>query len=101
MKSLNNYICTTSVCLMLVGCAGQSPHLTEPVVQVQRVEVPVVRPCPTLSSVGHPPKLPDTNSALQSAPNIAERVKLLMAGRALRDGWMSNADQAITTCSRP
>ena len=86
----------------LVGCVRpEAPHLTEPVVQVQPVEVPVVVPCPGLSAVGHPPATPDTSAALRSAPNIAERARLLMAGRALRDGWISNADQAISACSRP
>jgi hypothetical protein len=68
---------------LLISCAGISA--TAPGVIYKpgpQVTVPIAIPCAI--DAGPSPHYPDTTQALASAPNIFERAKLVMAGRALR-----------------
>lgn len=65
-------------CLLLAGCASAAP---EPVVRTVEIRVPVPVPC----VIDLPdPVYSDTAEALRNAPDIFERVKLLLAGRVER-----------------
>lgn len=73
--------------LMVTGCASAPP---------QTVDVPVSTPC--LGTIDQKPALPDTKAAIDGAENIAARVKLLLAGRVLRDKRIDNLEAAISGC---
>lgn len=70
--------------LALSACATGPRTPPEPIVRTVEVKVPVVAPCPALATLGAAPAYPDTEAALTAAPNLFERVKLLLAGRVLR-----------------
>lgn len=66
------------IALLLAGCAHQP---TEPIIRTVEVRVPVRVPC----VIDIPePLYSDTPEALRAAPNLFERVKLLLAGREER-----------------
>lgn len=44
---------------------------------------------------------PDTPDAIKAAPNIQARVRLLLAGRKLRDGKISELQDALAACDLP
>ena len=69
---------------MLTACPGTNQERPEPIIRTVEVKVPVVQPCPALTVLGLSPAYPDTDAALAAAPNLFERVKLLLAGRVLR-----------------
>lgn len=81
--------------LFLGACQTARP---EPVIQIQRVEVPVPVPCPIRQNVGPRLTFPDSDAALQNAPSLFDRVKLLMAGRGLRDTRITRLEDAADTC---
>lgn len=84
--------------LLLAGCQS-GPQLTEPRIEIQRVEVPVPVPCGASEAAGPVPAMPDTEAAIRAAPNLFERVKLLMAGRELRNTWIAGATDAMRACN--
>lgn len=66
------------IALLLAGCAHQP---VEPIIRTVEVRVPVPVPC----AIDIPdPVYSDTPEALRAAPNLFERVKLLLAGREER-----------------
>jgi hypothetical protein len=78
--------------LLLAGCATDQPGKIE----IRTVNVPVPIHCkPNLSKE---PDYPDTDQALRNAPNIFERVKLLLAGRKIRTARTNELETAITGC---
>lgn len=83
--------------LLIVGVFALSACQTAPapktVIQVQRVEVPVAVKCGT--DPGPDPVYSDSPEAIQSAPNLYERVRLLLAGRFERE-----ARNAVLKASR-
>jgi hypothetical protein len=64
--------------LALAACASPG----EPKVTVREVQVPVAVKC--ASDPGPQPAYADSDSALKAAPDLYERVKLLVAGRLQR-----------------
>jgi len=80
--------------LGLAACQT-APH-QEPKVVVQRVEVPVAVKCST--DPGPDPVYSDSAEALRSAPNIYERVKLLLAGRFERMAREAELKAANSGC---
>lgn len=83
----------------LGGCAGRVPPIArEPIIRTVEVRVPVPQPCPMLDRLGPAPVYPDTAEALHGAPNLFERVKLLVAGRALRIGREAALIGAAQAC---
>lgn len=69
--------------LALFGCAAR-PAPPDPVVPVQLQPVKEAVPVRCAPNIGPEPDYPDTDAALKAAPNLFERVKLLLAGRLLR-----------------
>lgn len=66
------------ILLVLGGCAAAQP---EPIIRTVEVRVPV----PVACVVDVPePVYSDSREALRAAPNVFERVKLLLAGREER-----------------
>jgi hypothetical protein len=66
------------------------------VVQIQRVEVPVAVKCGT--DPGPEPVYSDTAQAIEAAPDIFERVKLLLAGRFERMAWNAKLQASRAGC---
>ena len=83
--------------LLLIPMLALASCATAPTVQIRTVEVqvPVAVPCP----VSLPdPTYSDTDAALLAAPNIFERVKLLLAGREERAAQDQMERAARTAC---
>ena len=86
----------TVLCLLLLaGCA------TKPDVVV--MPVPVEVPVPVLCAIdpGPRPPQPDTNEAIQAAPNVAGRVDLVLAGTLAREDWIARLEAANAGCRKP
>jgi hypothetical protein len=81
--------------LSLAACATTTP---EPVIRTVEVKVPVPVPCKP--DLGSEPAYPDTRQALTSAPDLFERVKLLLAGRELRIAWIGAQAKALKACGQ-
>jgi hypothetical protein len=79
----------------LTGCVT-----TQPTPRIQTVEVKVAVPveCKALSDLGVTPEFPDTTDALSSAPDLFERVKLLVQGRLLRIARLAQFEAAKASC---
>ena len=79
--------------LILEGCATPA----EPRIVVKQVSVPIAVECVPAGlklSNGYP----DTASALKGAANLAERVRLLLEGRALRDADLVQLRPLVKAC---
>lgn len=91
--------------MILLGGCSTTQHIPEPVIQIHEVQVPVDDPAcareAEASLVDNPPDYPDTDQALREAPNLFERVKLLLAGRALRMEHEATLSAAIRACAQP
>ena len=84
--------------LALAACATGPRTPPEPIIRTVEVKVPVVQPCPALEALGPPPAYPDNDAALAAAPNLYERVKLLLAGRVLRMTREANMAAIVQAC---
>lgn len=82
--------------LLLAGCAAQAPP--EPIIITKEVKVAVPVQCSALESIGAEPDYPDTDQALAAAPNLFERVKLLLQGRIMRADRLAQYHVAKVTC---
>ncbi len=80
--------------LFLVGCAPSAPP--EPVIKTVTVNVPVTVPCK--KDIGPEPQYADTDAALRAAPNLYERVRLLVAGRLQRIQREADRIAAYSAC---
>ena len=81
---------------VLSACSSMPPSKPEPIIRVQRVEVPVRVPCTTKEMLGPEPDYADSNEALKDVPfptpmggaddlaNWFYHTKLLLAGRLQR-----------------
>lgn len=78
--------------LSLTACATTS----EPRVVTKEVKVPVAVNC--TSNIPPPSSYPDTDAALRGAANIGERVKLIMAGRNVRDAEILELRASVAGC---
>lgn len=81
----------------LAACPG-APR-PEPQIVTKTVEVPVSTPCPDRR--GPAPQYPDTGAAVHAQPNLFERMKLILAGRELRDARLAEDDAQIKACAAP
>lgn len=79
----------------LAACGGERPPV-EPIVRTVRVEVPVPTSCAL--KVGPRPDYPDGDAALAAAPDLFERVKLLLAGRGMRQSREAELEAALAPC---
>lgn len=82
--------------LFLAACG--TTRASEPRIEIQRVEVPVPVPCPIRQNVGPRQTFPDTDAALQAAKDLFDRVRLLMAGRELREARIERLEDAADVC---
>lgn len=75
----------------LTACASQEPRII-----TKEVKVPVPVACAV--SPGPDPAFSDTPEALRAAADIFEQAKLLLAGRAQRDGRIAELKAAVAGC---
>lgn len=76
-----------AVALLLAGCAHQPTAL-----------LPTIVPC--VVDAGPDPMLADAPDKLAAAPNIAERVRLLLFGRSQRDIRILELKAAAIGCAQ-
>lgn len=84
--------------LALAGCA----HTPEPEIRTVEVKVPVDDPAcarEAVARLGAAPAYPDTPEAIRAAPNLFERVKILLAGRELRIAREAALKDALEACA--
>jgi hypothetical protein len=80
-------------CLILTGCATTDP---EPRIETRIVEVPVATPCAV--TIPDEPAYSDTRAALDAAPGVFEKVKLLLIGREQREAYKNEVKAALVGC---
>jgi hypothetical protein len=80
----------------LLTTAGSCATTSEFPTPSRTVEVPVAIEC--AAAIPAEPAWPDTAAALQAAPDLFERVKLLLAGRALRTAYALQLQAALAGC---
>jgi hypothetical protein len=88
-------IATASVLAWPLSACNTVPR--EPPIRTVEVRVPVSTPC--AAKPGPAPNYPDSDAALRGAPNLAEALKLLLAGRLLRIGREAELEAAVKGCS--
>lgn len=84
--------------ILLTGCATTQSPPPEPVIRTVEVKVPVPQPCKALDELGAEPSYPDTDDAVRGAPDLFERVKLLLQGRLLRQARLGQYKAARSSC---
>jgi len=90
---------TLSLVILLAGCATKPLPTPEPVIRTVTVNVPVAAPC--VPATLHPaPDYPDTDSALKSAADAAERYLLTIAGRELRVARLAELEPIVAGCPK-
>ena len=77
----------------LTACATRP---AEPILKTVEVKVPAAIACPDRRAPA--PSYPDTADALAAAPDLFERVKLLLAGRELRDQRLKEDEGQVRAC---
>lgn len=82
--------------ILVAGCSATPPP--EPIVRTVEVKVPVPQPCKALGELGAEPVYPDSDAALVAAPDLFERVKLLLQGRLLRQARLTQYQAAGASC---
>ena len=85
-----------AVIAILTSCASTPP----PTPRIQTVEVKVAVPveCEALTRLGPEPDYPDSDAELKAAPDLFERVKLLLQGRYLRLARLAQYEAARASC---
>lgn len=79
--------------LALAACAARP---ADPILKTVEVKLPVPVACPDRRAPQ--PNYPDTAEALAAAPDLFERVKLLLAGRELRDQRLKEDEGQVRAC---
>jgi len=79
--------------LMLSACAS-----TPPAPQIVTKTVQVAVPVACKPAIDTPPAYPDTDAALKAAPDVYQRVKLLVAGRLERISREAELTAALAAC---
>lgn len=87
-------VAAIAACALLSACQSTVP--AEPRIEIQTVKVPVATSCKP--NLGPDPVYPDTDAALQAAPNLFEKAKLVMAGRLLRIQREIELRAALAAC---
>lgn len=93
-------IATITAALALAACTHTAPP--EPIIRTVEVQVPVDDPACAREAVARlmpAPAYPDTDEALRAAPNLFERVKLMLAGRELRGAREIAITDALEACA--
>lgn len=92
---------TLLLAVALAGCSTTRVERPEPIIKTVEVRVPVDDPAcvrEAKAKLGPAPAYPDTDAALKAAPNLYERVKLVMAGRELRRAREAALAAALEGC---
>lgn len=84
-------------CVSLAACATPA---REPVVKTVTVLVPTPVTC-VPSGLRAEPKYPDDKAAIRSAAGPGDLLQLLMAGRILREQWLSEVRPVLALCRKP
>lgn len=79
--------------IWLAGC-GTPPT---PRIEVREVKIPVAVAC--AADPGPDPTYPDTDEALRNVPDVATGVRLITAGRLLRDARIGELKAALAGCA--
>jgi hypothetical protein len=85
-----------SALLALTACAT-----TPPAPQIVTKTVQVAVPVACKPAIGPAPAYPDTDAALKAAPDVYQRVKLLVAGRLERIAREMELTAALGACEGP
>ena len=83
--------------LLLAACS--TPQPTEPTIVTHDVNMPVTGSC-VPDNLGPAPTYADTDAALKSAPDAAERYRLIASGRHDRDVRLSQLEPVIDQCRK-
>ena len=67
--------------------------------EVREVKIPVAVAC--AADPGPDPTYPDTDEALRNVPDVATGVRLITAGRLLRDARIGELKAALAGCAAP
>ena len=86
-------ILACAVLLTLAACAT-----TPPAPQIVTKTVQVAVPVACKPALNPPPAYPDTDAALKAAPDVYQRVKLLVAGRLLRIAREAELTAGLSAC---
>jgi hypothetical protein len=87
------------ICLGLLALAACTT--TPPAPQIVTKTVQVAVPVACKPAVGPEPAYPDTDAALKAAPDVYQRVKLLVAGRLERIAREAELTAALGACEGP
>lgn len=82
------------VSLMAVAGCATAP---EPVIRTVEVKVPVAVSC-VPADLRQEPSYPDTDAALKATAGPDDLIKLLGAGRLLRNQWLSEVRPVLKAC---
>jgi len=89
-------ICAPVALLALSACAT-----TPPAPQIVTKTVQVAVPVACKPTIGPAPAYPDTDLALKAAPDVYQRVRLLVAGRLERVAREAELTAALSACEGP
>ena len=97
LSTIRLVISTGAICFSLAACATPT---REPVVKTVTVLVPTPVTC-VPSGLRAEPKYPDDKAAIRSAAGPGDLLQLLMAGRILREQWLSEVRPVLALCRKP
>lgn len=83
----------------LASCAAGPQIRPEPEIRTVTVKVATPVPCPALAQLGAEPSYPDTDAALQAAPDIRTLAKLYAKGRLMRMQRLAEYGAAKVACT--
>jgi hypothetical protein len=89
-------IARLAACLSLLALAACAT--TPPAPQIVTKTVQVAVPVACNPAIGAAPAYPDTDAALKAAPDVYQRVKLLVAGRLERIAREAELSAALSAC---
>jgi hypothetical protein len=97
---LYTVIFLTVCAFALTACGGKNVlPPPEPIIKTVEVKVAVPVPCPALAKLGPEPAYPDTDAALNAAPDIWVATKLITAGRLMRLKRLAEYGAARASCT--
>ena len=86
----------TGACLLGLAACATSPQLPTPQIVTKTVDVAVPVACKP--DVGAAPAYPDTDAALKAAPDVYQRVRLMVAGRLMRIAREAELTAGLNAC---
>lgn len=95
-------IAMLAACLALAACGTTRIERPEPIIRTVEVQVPVDDPAcarAAVERIGPAPAYPDNATAIRSAADLFERVKLLLAARELRIAREAALADALKACA--